>query len=180
MKVLIFDESQKIIKFNRKLEKALDVKVMVKNNEVTIDGNPEDEYIAEKVIDAISFGFPLEVALLVKKEDFLFEILSIKDHTHRKDLGVIRARIIGRKGRTLGTLNNLTECHFEIKNNEIGIIGSPEYIENAQKAVISIIQGSKQANVYGYLEKHHVEPILDLGLKEPKKGKKRNAKKSKD
>ena len=180
MKVLIFDESQKIIKFNRKLEKALDVKVMVKNNEVTIDGNPEDEYIAEKVIDAISFGFPLEVALLVKKEDFLFEILSIKDHTHRKDLGVIRARIIGRKGRTLGTLNNLTECHFEIKNNEIGIIGSPEYIENAQKAVISIIQGSKQANVYGYLEKHHVEPILDLGLKEQKKGKKRSAKKSKE
>jgi len=174
MKTILSDEPQKIIKFNRKLEKALDVKVMVKNNEVTIDGSPEDEYIAEKVIDAVSFGFPLEIALLIKKEDFLFETLSIKDYTHRKDLERIRARIIGREGRTLGTLNNLTECYFEIKNNEVGIIGSPELIENAQKAVISLIQGSKQANVYGYLEKHHVEPILDLGLKEPKKTKKKH------
>jgi ribosomal RNA assembly protein len=180
MKTIISDEPQKIIKFNRKLEKALNVKVMVNNNEVTINGSPEDEFIAEKVIDAIGFGFPLEMALLIKEEDFLFEIINIKDYTHRNDLERIRARIIGREGKTLRTLNNLTECHFEIKNNEIGIIGSPELIKNAQDSVILIIQGSKQANVYGYLEKHHVEPVLDLGLKEQKKGKKRSAKESKE
>jgi KH domain-containing protein len=170
MKTILYDEPQKIIKFNRKLEKALDVKVMVKINEISIDGSPENEFLAEKVIDALNFGFPLDIALLIKKEDYLLETISIKKYTHRKDLETIRARIIGREGGTLRTLHDLTECYFEIKNNEVGIIGLPEYIENAQKAVISLIQGSKQANVYSFLEKHHIEPIVDLGLKEPKKG----------
>jgi rRNA processing protein Krr1/Pno1 len=58
-----------------------------------------------------------------------------------------------------------------MKNNEVGIIGSPELIKNAGDAVISIIHGSKQANVYSFLEKHHIQPVLDLGLKEPKKKK---------
>jgi KH domain-containing protein len=190
MKTIISDEPKKIIKFNRKLEKALDVKVMVKNErfhgsegsdkqvksgagEVSIDGSPENEFLAEKVIDALNFGFPLDIALLIKSEDFLFEIINVKDYTHRKDLERIRARIIGRAGGTLRTLNSLTNCHFEMKNNEVAIIGSPEHIENAQKAVISIVQGSKQANVYSFLEKHHIEPVLDLGLKEENKGKKR-------
>jgi KH domain-containing protein len=176
MKTILFEEPQKIIKFNRKLEKALNVKVMVKDKEVSIDGSPEEEYIAEKVIDALSFGFPLEVALLIKKEDFLFETLNVKDYTHRKDMETIRARIIGKEGRTLRALSNLTECFFELKNNEIGIIGSPEYIKNAQDSIILLIQGSKQANVYGFLEKHHIQPITDLGLKEQKKKKKASKK----
>jgi len=169
----------------KRLEKFLNVKIIIKGErfhggkdrdkqvksgeeEIFVEGIAENEYIAEKVIDAINFGFPLSVALLIKEEDFLFEILDIKKYTHRKDFETIRARIIGKGGKTLKTLNNLTDCYFEIKNNEVGIIGSPELIKNAQDAIIFLIQGSKQANVYSYLEKHHVKPVLDLGLKEKK------------
>lgn len=166
------DNIEKIIKNKKKLEKILNVKITVDKEEISVEGNPENEYIAEKVIEAINFGFRPSVALLIKKEDFLFEILNIKEFTRRKDFEIIRARIIGKGGKTLRTLNNLTECFFEMKNNEVGIIGAPENIKNAQAAVISIIQGSKQANVYSYLEKHQVKPVLDLGLKEQKKKKK--------
>ncbi|OGJ12517.1 hypothetical protein A3K82_03205 [Candidatus Pacearchaeota archaeon RBG_19FT_COMBO_34_9] len=169
--MIISDNISKILKNKKKLEEILNVKITIKNDEISVQGNTEDEYIAEKVLDAISFGFPLSMALLIKKEDFLFEILNIKDYTPRKDFETIRARIIGRNGKTLKTLSNLTECYFEIKNNNVGIIGSPENIKNAQDAVILIIQGSKQANVYSYLEKHHVQPVLDLGLKKLKKKK---------
>jgi len=172
MKTIFFDEPKKIIKISRKLRKELNVTVKVKDKEVTIEGTPEDEFVAEKVIEALRLDFPVEVALLIRDEDFLFEILNIKDYTHRKDLATIRSRIIGKEGGTLRTLNNLTDCNFEIKENEVGIIGSADNIENAQKAVVSIIQGSKQANVYSFLEKHHPEPILDLGLKEQKNKKK--------
>ena len=110
--------------------------------------------------------------MLIKGEDFLFEILDIKKYTHRKDYETIRARIIGKEGKTLKTLSTLTDCHFELKDNNVGIIGSPELIKNAQDAVIFIIQGSKQANVYSFLEKHHLKPIVDLGLKEKKTKKK--------
>ena len=191
MAILVSEDISKVIKNKKRLERLLHVKITIKDErlhgsedsdmqvksgtrEISVEGIPENEYIAEKVIDAINFGFPLSVALLIKEEDLLFEILGIKTYTHRKDLGTVRARIIGKAGKTLKTLNTLTQCYFELKDNDVGIIGSPELIKNAQDAVIFIIQGSKQANVYSYLEKHHIKPVLDLGLKEKKKYKKKS------
>lgn len=174
MTILFSKDISKVIKNKKKLERLLNVKIIIKSEEISVEGIPENEYIAEKVIDAINFGFPVPIALLIKEEDFLFEILEIKKYTHRKDLEIIRARIIGKEGKTLKTLNTLTDCHFELKDNSVGIIGSPELIKNAQNAVIFIIQGSKQANVYSFLEKHHVPPVLDLGLKEKKKTRKKS------
>lgn len=169
MKTILLDETKTLKKFAKKLEAELDVKLKINKNEVSIEGKAEDEFLAEKIIDALDFGFPIDAALLISKEEFLFEILNIKDYTKKKDLKTIRARIIGREGKTLKTLATLTECFFEIKENSVGIIGSPESIETAQNAIISIIQGSKQANVYGYLEQHKVQPIMDLGLKKQTK-----------
>lgn len=172
MKKLISEKIARILKNKKTLEKELNVKITNAGKEVSISGDSIDEYIAEKALDAINLGFPLSVALTIKDEDFTFEVINIKDYTKRKDMGAIKARIIGKDGKTLRTLNNLTDCNFEILNHEIGIIGDAENIEAARQAVISLIQGAKQANVYAYLEKHHPLPILDLGLKEMKKRKK--------
>lgn len=166
MKKIISDKLARILKSKKKLEKVLNVKITNRGKEVYIEGQATDEYIAEKVIDAINFGFPLPYALKIKSQDYMLEILNIKDYTRRKNMGTIRSRIIGTQGGTLKTLHNLTKCYFELKDNEIGIIGDPEYIENAQNAVISIIKGSKQSNVYSFLEKHQVQEIGNLGLKE--------------
>jgi KH domain-containing protein len=168
MKVLIIDKIARIIKAKKRLESSLNIKITNRGKEVTIQGTPEDEYLGEKVIDAINLGFPISTALLIKEEDYLLEVIPIKDYTKRHDLSRIRARIIGTKGKTLATLEQLTKCFFELKDNEVGIIGNPEYIQLAQEAIISLIKGSKQANVYSYLEKHQPTPILDLGLKETK------------
>ncbi|MEK6760645.1 MAG: KH domain-containing protein [Nanoarchaeota archaeon] len=166
MKKLILEKLPRVVKNRKKLEGALDVKIVNRGKEVFIEGEPLDEYIAEKVLDALELGFPMEVALLIKEEEMVLEIINIKDYTKRKDLGSIRARIIGKDGKTLRTLTNLTNCNFEINDNVVGIIGDAEDIETAQTALISLIKGSKQANVYAYLEKHQPKPIIDLGLKE--------------
>ena len=166
MEVLICEKIQRIIKNREKLEALLAVKIENRGKEVKLIGEPEDEYVASKVIGALEFGFPFSIALLIKDEDMMFEVLNIKDYTHRKDLSQIRARIIGKDGKTLRTLTNLTNCSFEMNDNVIGIIGDAEDIETAQTALISLIKGSKQANVYAYLEKHQPEPVIDLGLKE--------------
>jgi len=42
-----------------------------------------------------------------------------------------------------------------------------------EEACKLLIKGSKHANVYAYLEGHRPEPIIDLGLKEVKKSKKK-------
>ena len=171
MKKLISEKIIRVIKGKQKLEKELNVKLSIRGKEVEIEGEPEDEYVAEKVLDALDFGFPFSVAMLIKDEDYLFEILNIKHYTKRKDLEEVRGRIIGKKGGTLRTLSELTKCFFEIKDNRVGIIGDVEHIRYAQDAVIFLLQGSKQANVYSFLEKHQPQPILDLGLKETKKKK---------
>jgi len=165
MKTILSEKLLRILKNKKRLENKLNIKISNRGKEVQIHGEPEEEYIAEKVIDALNFGFPFSVAISIKEENLEFEILNIKNHTTRKDLERVRARIIGKGGKTLKTLNQLTKCNFEIKDNQVGIIGLPEYIENAQESVISIIKGSKQSNVYSNLEKNQLKPVLDLGLK---------------
>ena len=165
MKTLISEKIARILKNKKRLEKELNVKITNSGKEVSVSGDSVDEYIAEKVIESLNLGFPLSIALLIKEEDYTFEILNIKDYTRKKNFLSIRARIIGKEGRTLRTLNNLTDCNFEVLGHEVGIIGGAENIESARQAIISLIQGGKQANVYAYLEKHHPLPIIDLGLK---------------
>lgn len=165
MKLIISEKFPRIVRNKKKLEEKLGVRINNRGKEITIRGTSINEYPAEKVIEAIDFGFSLSNALLIKEEDFTFEVINIKDHTKRKDLERIRARLIGTQGKTLKTLHNLTNCNFELKDNQIGIIGNPEDIENAQNSVIAIIKGAKQSNVYSFLEKHHPETIVDWGLK---------------
>jgi len=173
MKTIICEKPKRIIKNRKNLEKKLGIKIMGSGGEITIHDSPENEYVAEKVIEALEFGFPFSVALLIKEQDLMFEALNIKDYTRRKDLANVRARIIGKGGKTLKNLQELTKCHFEIKDNQVGIIGEPEYLKNAQDALIFLIRGTKHANVYFFLEKHQVKPVFDLGLKPVKKTKKK-------
>lgn len=166
---LICNKLPRITKNHKRLEDNLGVKITTRGKEVYVNGNPEAEYEAEKIIEALEFGFPYSTVLLLKDGEYIFEIINIKHYTTRKDLARIKGRIIGAKGKTLKTLSHLTKCYFEIKDNCIGIIGDPEYIKNAQEAIIHLIKGAKQANIYSYLEQHQPEPIFDLGLKEKKK-----------
>ncbi len=165
MKIILSEKFPRIVRNKKILGEKLGVRINNRGKEVTIEGNSINEYSAEKVIEAIDFGFSLSTALLIKEEDFEFETINIKDHTKRKDLERIRARLIGTQGKTLKTLHDLTNCNFEIKDNRIGIIGNPEHIENAQNAVVAIIKGAKQSNVYSFLEKHQPGEIVDFGLK---------------
>jgi len=165
MKTILSEKLPRIIKNKKKLEAKLNVKITNRGKEVFIEGPPEQEYIAEKVIEALNFGFPFSTAMLIQEEEFILEILNIKDYTKRKDLERIRARIIGKGGKNLSTLNQLTKCHFELKDNFVGIIADPEHLQNGQEAIIAIVRGAKHSNVYGYLEKHQIKEVVDLGLR---------------
>jgi ribosomal RNA assembly protein len=174
MKKIISEKIARIIKSKGNLEKELNVTLDINGNEITISGSPEDEYIAERVIEALDFGFPFAAALEIKKEDILFEILNIKECTNQKDFARVRGRVIGKDGKALKTISSLSNCHIELSGNKVGIIGNCENIRTVEEACKILIKGSKHANVYAYLEKHRIEPIADLGLKEVKKdGKKK-------
>ncbi len=153
MKQLYIKSARKVLQNKKELEDKLNVKISVKGTNISIKGKEVDEYFASRVVEALDFPFLVEDALLLKSENFMFEILNIKDFTHRHDFKVIKGRLIGKQGKTLKVLENLSDCEIAVKDNSVALIGPVESFEQARQAVISLIQGAKQGNVYGYLER---------------------------
>ncbi len=147
------DNLKEVILKKSKLEKELNIKIENRGKLVFVEGSPENEYLSIKVLEAINLGFSAEKAILLKDERIILQILNIKNITRRNDLERIRARIIGTRGKTIENLKKLSECEISLKNNHVGIIGSSEHIEEAIIALKSLIQGSKQGNVYARLER---------------------------
>ena len=160
----------KIKQDKAKLEKALKIKLSFSGKRAEIKGDAISEYLCLEIIEAINLGFTAEQALLLCNEELIFEKINIKNITKRKDLGVIRARIIGTKGKTRKYIQNLSDCFICLHDNTVGIIGRTDDIKKTIQAITSLIQGSKQSKVYSYLEREKTkekEKSLDedLGLR---------------
>jgi ribosomal RNA assembly protein len=172
MQEIYIEEIQKVIQNKNKLESELNVKIENKGKLVFVSGEAPDEYLAIKVLESINLGFSISRALLLKNEEILLRIIPLKNITRRKNLHDIKARIIGTNGKAVKTLNELTDCAISICDNKIGIIGNIEDIDEAYRAVTSLVQGSKHGNVYSKLEKEkkikRIERKLNLKIKDNK------------
>ena len=157
----------RILKNKNKLKKALKVNIDVKKDKVDFEGEPENEFIAEEVFEAIDAGFSVNKALLLVEEDYMLEKIYIREISRRKDLRAVRGRVIGKEGKVLKNISQLSGCFIELKNNELFIIGESEDVEECKTALTSLVKGSKQTNVYNYLEKNREKRKIqgDLGLK---------------
>ena len=81
-----------------------------------------------------------------------FRIINIKDFTRRKNLTEVKGRLIGTHGKTKETIEHISGCKIIIRDHQVGIIGHAEEIEHALMGISRLIEGSKQSNVYRYLE----------------------------
>ncbi|MBT6995154.1 hypothetical protein HN953_00835 [Candidatus Woesearchaeota archaeon] len=153
MQEIYIERTAEVLKNKNRLEKELKIKISNKGKNIFVDGSAENEFLAIEVLEAIKTGFSADRALELKQEGMMLQRVDIKDITKRNDLERVRGRIIGKGGRTLQTLHNLTNCNISLHDNEIGIIGDAEQIEDAVQALTSLVQGSKQSNVYARLEK---------------------------
>lgn len=150
---IYIEDLTKVLKNKSHLERELKIKLTNKGKIVFINGKPEDEYLALKVLEAMDLGFSPEKALLLKNEEMILNIIPIKKVTKRQDLERIKARIIGTHGKTISNLSRLSECYLAIRDNKVGIIGEVGYLDEAILAINSLIHGSKQGSVYSRLEK---------------------------
>jgi KH domain-containing protein len=135
-----------------KLEKELGVKISIVGEKVLLEGSGLEEYEARLVFEAIDFGFTVKHALALADEEMLFRKIRIKDYT-RRSLEEVKSRIIGIKGKARRTMEKISGCKILVRENEVGVIGSVEDADNVVTAIIHIIRGSKQANMYAYLER---------------------------
>lgn len=153
METIFFEKTRNLKQKKEELEKKLDVKIEIRGKTVTIVGNAFNEYEANLVLEAIEFGFPIKKALSLKGEEIIFRKIPLKEFTRRKNLKEVRGRIIGREGKTKRTIEEISGCEVILKDNVVGILGPAENIEEATTALQNLIRGSKQSNVYRFLEK---------------------------
>ena len=153
MQEIYVENLKEVLRSKKRLERELDVKITNKGHNVFVDGDADKEFLSLEVLGAINAGFSGDRALELKQDDFMLQVIHIKDLTNRTDLERVRGRIIGTDGRTLKTLQKLTNCDLAVNDNEIGLIGPAVEMEDAIQSIESLIHGSKQGNVYGRLER---------------------------
>ena len=153
METIYLEKTTELKRAKAELEKKLNVKIKIQDKEAIVEGESLDEYEAMQVIEAISFGFSAGKALLLKEPEYAFRKLHIKEFAGKRKLTVIKSRLIGRQGKTKKTIENISDSYIIIQESEIGIISPSESIEFVITALINLMKGTKQSNVYKYLEK---------------------------
>ena len=146
------------------------IKIGFGKKSIKLNGNELNEFLVEKIVRAIDFGFNVDDALLLSNEDFVLEFIEVKEHTKRKNLHDVRARLIGTGGKARKTIENLTGSEIVINNNTVGVIVDADHLDSVVQGIESLIQGAKHGNVFSYLEKQNASKRVfdkeDLGLKE--------------
>jgi ribosomal RNA assembly protein len=131
-----------------------------KDGDVQVSGNDSlGLFSAREIIQAIGRGFSPEIALLILKSDYAFELLTISDYIGKSKSSAMRlkARIIGTEGKTRKHIEDVTETHLSVYGKTIGIIGEVEHVMLARRAVESILAGATHSSVYKWLERKKKE-----------------------
>jgi len=139
------------------IESATNIKLKIDSKEGDVFLEGEDAlglYSAREVVKAIGRGFNPEVALLLLKPDYMFEMLNMLDYVKSKNHMIrLKGRVIGAEGRSRKTIEDLTETYISVYGKTIGIIGFSENVAIAKKAIESLLSGSPHSSVYKWLEK---------------------------
>ena len=168
MRNVIVENLNKIKRAVPVIENKVKIKIGFRKDGVSINGSELNEYLVEKVLRAVDFGFDVDDALLLVDEDFVLEFIDVKNHTHRKNLRDVRARLIGTGGKARKTIENLTGSVIVINGNRVGVIVDSEHLDAVVQGIESLIQGAKHGNVFARLEKQNArkaELSEDLGLR---------------
>lgn len=142
----------------RELEDATHAKLSIDSTEgdVTLSGSDTlGLFIAREVVRAIGRGFNPEIAKLLLKADYVFELMNLTDYSGKSKnyLERVKGRIIGSAGKSRRVIEELTETYVTVYGKTVGIIGLAANVGIARRAIESLIAGSMHATVYRWLEK---------------------------
>lgn len=127
-----------------------------KEGDVSIKGDDAlGLYSTREMIKAIGRGFNPEIAMLLIKQDYAFEVITLPEADKKNHLKRVKGRIIGSEGKTRRIIEELTDCFVSVYGKTVSIIGRTDTLHIARKAVEMIIKGSPHSTVYRMLEKMH-------------------------
>lgn len=151
----------------KEIEDATNTKLNIDSKEGDVSITGKDAillYSAREIIKAIGRGFNPEIALQLLKTDNSFELIDINEYVKNKNQhNRIKGRVIGKDGSSRRTIEELTETYIVVYGKTVGIIGTPEKVTVARRAIESLLSGSPHSTVYKWLEKKRRElKIMEL------------------
>jgi ribosomal RNA assembly protein len=107
-----------------------------------------------EVILAISKGFSPEKAFNLFTEENSLEIVDLRDYVGKSvnSLSRVKSRLIGEKGKSRRTIEELTGSYISIYGHSVGIIGTSEQVTLTIEAITRICSGRSHKNVYNFLQ----------------------------
>lgn len=131
---------------------------------IKVDSKEGDVYVSGKdalglfnireIIQAIGRGFNPEVARLLLKPDYCFELVPISNYCRSKnDVKRLKGRVIGSDGKCRKLIEELAEVSISVYGKTIGIIGEATKVMTARRAVDLLLRGSPHSKVYHWLER---------------------------
>jgi len=141
----------------RELEKRGNVKIDVdsEHGDVVITGKDAIMiYDIKIIVQAIGRGFSPEIAMQLFNEDYIFELIDIKEYAgkSKKKMERLRGRVIGENGKARRMIESMTETDISIYGKTIGIIGNVERVAIARHALEMLLSGAPHGYVYKRLE----------------------------
>lgn len=163
----------------RKLEDETHTKIEIDSSEGDVTVSGEDAlslYSTREIIKAIARGFNPEIALLLLKQDYAFEMINLPDYDNQTQFRRIKGRIIGKDGRSRELIEEYTDTYISVYGKTVSLVGRTDSIHISRRAIEMLIKGSPHANVYKWLEnmkrelkrREYEEKIEDY-LVDPKK-----------
>ena len=145
-------------KTKQELEDQTEAEINVDSDDGTVEMIGEDSlklYNLKSIVKAIGRGFNPKIAKLLLRQDYSLELLKLMDYVQNKNhMRRVKGRIIGKKGKSRETIEEMTDTFVSVYGKTVGLIGEPSKIVIAKKAIESLALGSPHSNVYKYLEKN--------------------------
>lgn len=144
----------------KKLEESTGVKITVdsESGDVTIEEeyaeDPSNGLKVQDVVKAIGRGFSEKRAFRLLEDEIFLKLFDIRDYAGKNPRRVrqVRARLIGTGGKTRRLVEELTGVDVSIFGNTVGLIGDMVQLGVAERAVEMLLEGSKHAAVYRFME----------------------------
>ena len=142
----------------RKLQKLTNTKIVVssKEGEVSIEGEDNfNIFLTTNIVKAIGRGFNPETAIKLLKENYVLEMINIRDFAgkSKKQEERIKSRVIGTKGKARVTLERMTNTHISVYGKTISVIGNVEDVHLAKRALDKLLNGTPHGNVYKFIDR---------------------------
>ena len=140
----------------KQLEAETKTKIKVDSDEGDVFVSGEDAislFSVREIIKAIGRGFNPELAFLLLQQDYVFEVIDLRDYAPtKKHFLRLKGRVIGSEGKSRRIIEELTEAYISVYGKTISLIGQAENIGLARKAVEGLLEGSPHSNIYKWLE----------------------------